>query len=292
MRAEPRSPSGCGITDSVLADLHLHATHSDGRLDPTAVVEAAAARGLATVAIVDHDVVSGLAEAQAAGQRLGVEVIAGVELTARWRSRTLHVLGYAFDPAEPHLVAALARVRAAAEAVVAACLELLQMRGHDLSLADLARYRARYPTPTTLLLALVQRGLLRSRGDLRAVLTLLRAGAPALPVGDAISLIHGARGAAVLAHPGRRVGRVPVDGAALAELAALGLDGVEVGHPAHSGAQQAVYGALAQELGLLATAGSDWHGRPGDPPPGTLGVTPAQLAALGARAGAVATPRS
>src|SRR5438067_5980244 len=92
-----------------LADLHLHTDQSDGRLSPAAVVERAAAAGVAALAIVDHDVVSGLAEARAAGARLGVEVIAGIELTARWRGRTCHVLGYFLDSAEPRLVAARER---------------------------------------------------------------------------------------------------------------------------------------------------------------------------------------
>jgi 3',5'-nucleoside bisphosphate phosphatase len=262
------------------ADLHLHTTHSDGRLAPAAVVEAAAARGLATVAIVDHDVVSGLDEAVDAGQRLGVEVIPGIELTARWQGRTCHLLGYGFDPTAARLRDALERGRAAAQTAVAAALDALRARGYDLSPAELVRYRARYPTPTTLLLTLVQRRLLRSRADLQAVLPLLRASAPGLPVAEAIALVHEAGGAAVLAHPGRRTRGVPLDRSAVAALAGDGLEGVEVEHPAHAPAQRAYYAALTDELGLLATGGSDWHGRPREPLPGTLGVDHPRLEQL------------
>jgi predicted metal-dependent phosphoesterase TrpH len=271
--------------DSSLADLHLHTTHSDGRMAPAVVIEAAAARGLATVAIVDHDVVSGLVEASAAGWRLGVEVIPGVELTAQWRGRTCHLLGYCVDPAEPRLVAALETARAQAKAAVADGLAALRARGHELSAADLGRYQARYPTPTTLLLAAVRQRLLRSRADVLALVRALRPGLPALGVAQAIALVHGAGGAAVLAHPGRRVGRLPLDAAALADLAALGLDGVEVEHPVHTPDQRASYAAIAHELGLAVTGGSDWHGRTRDLPPGALGTLPGELAALRARAG-------
>jgi predicted metal-dependent phosphoesterase TrpH len=250
------------------------------------VVELAAARGLQTIAIVDHDVVSGLEEACLAGQRLGVEVIAGIELTARWQGRTCHVLGYGFDPTAGKLLDTLGRGRATAEAAVAAALDALRARGYDLSADDLSRYRARYPTPTTLLLALVQRRLLRSRADLLALLPVLRAGAAGLSAAEAIALVHGAGGAAVLAHPGRRTRGSSWDRAAITALAGDGLDGIEVAHPAHGAAQRATYACLADGLGLLATGGSDWHGRPRDAGPGAPGVNAASLARLRARVAA------
>lgn len=244
------------------------------------MVEAAASRGLAVVGVVDHDVVSGLDEAVAAGRRLGVEVLAGVELTVRWRGRTCHVLGYGFDPAEPRLLAALDGARAVAQAAVTGALEALRARGYPLDDADVAAFRARYPTPTTLLLALVRRRLLRSRADLLALLPLLRASTPNLPAAEAIALVHAAGGAAVLAHPGRRARGLPLDGEALATLAADGLDGVEAEHPAHAPAERAGYATLATDLGLVATGGSDWHGRPREAMPGTLGTGAERLEAL------------
>src|SRR5262249_58581678 len=120
-------------------------------------------------------------------------------------------------------------------------LAALQARGHALDRAELTRYRARYPTPTTLLLAMVRRGLLRSRADVQALLPLLRGGVPVWTAEQAIALIRGAGGAALLAHPGRRVGRVPLDGAALAALTASGLDGVEGVHPSHTAEQRAAH---------------------------------------------------
>jgi predicted metal-dependent phosphoesterase TrpH len=263
------------------ADLHLHTSHSDGRLAPAAVVATAAARGLRALAIVDHDGVSGLAEALAAGRRLGVEVVPGIELTAHWGGRTCHVLGYYLDPAATGLTEALAATRQAAAATVTAALEALRARGIALAPEELQAFRGRYPTPTTLLLALIRHRRLRSRADLRAVLAVLRAGGPRLAAAQAIALVQAAGGAAVLAHPGRHGG---LDSEMLAALAAAGLDGLEVAHPAHSLAQRTVLTAAAERHGLVPTGGSDWHGRPRDLPPGTLGTDAAALAALRRRA--------
>ena len=65
-----------------MIDLHLHTTASDGLLSPRELVERAAAAGLTTIAVTDHDTVGGLAEAREAGQDLGVRVVAGIEITA------------------------------------------------------------------------------------------------------------------------------------------------------------------------------------------------------------------
>lgn len=88
-------------------DLHCHSTASDGLLTPAALLERAHARGIGVLALTDHDTVAGLAEARAAATRLGVELIDGIELSCTWSGATIHVLGYGFDPAAPALQCAL-----------------------------------------------------------------------------------------------------------------------------------------------------------------------------------------
>src|SRR5262249_59659624 len=122
---------------------------------------------------------------------------------------TCQVLASFLDPAEPRLLATLERARTRAAAAVDAGLELLRAQGHDLSHDDLARYRARYPTPTTLLLAMVRRRLVRTRADLTALLGALRGGAPPWTASEAVALVHGAGGAAGPAPPRRPGPRVP-----------------------------------------------------------------------------------
>src|ERR1700684_3898215 len=92
------------------ADLHLHTTHSDGTYAPAQVVELARRAGLAAVAVTDHDAVGRVTAGRRAAEGTGLEVIAGVEITAEHRGRELHLLGYFFDPGDGALNAALERV--------------------------------------------------------------------------------------------------------------------------------------------------------------------------------------
>src|SRR5215208_2736860 len=87
-------------------DLHLHSTHSDGRWRPRQVVEEAAARHLVAIAVTDHDVLDAIPEAAAAARERDIEFLTGVELTADWDGRTVHILGYGIDPLDGPLRAA------------------------------------------------------------------------------------------------------------------------------------------------------------------------------------------
>ena len=93
------------------ADLHVHTTHSDGTYTPAQVVDLARRAGLAAVAVTDHDTVGGVAVARRAAAGFGVEVVAGVEITAEHRGRELHLLGYFFCTDDGPLTAALEKVR-------------------------------------------------------------------------------------------------------------------------------------------------------------------------------------
>ncbi|MGZ4122319.1 MAG: PHP domain-containing protein, partial [Tumebacillaceae bacterium] len=81
-----------------IADLHAHTTASDGTFRPRELVELAKQKGLAAIAVTDHDTTGGLQEAQLAGQELGVEVVPGIELSTEFEGKEVHVLGYFYDP--------------------------------------------------------------------------------------------------------------------------------------------------------------------------------------------------
>src|SRR3712207_5693067 len=90
-------------------DLHTHSTYSDGLLSPATLVEEAASRGVRFLALTDHDTVAGIPEARAAGDRLGIEVIPGVELSAAFEGGgEVHLLGYFVDIDDPALLEQLA----------------------------------------------------------------------------------------------------------------------------------------------------------------------------------------
>src|SRR5579884_488321 len=145
-------------------DLHVHTSYSDGRLAPREVVAAALERDLSAIAITDHDVVSGLAEASAAAAGSHLEVVPGIEMTCAWEGherRAVHILGYFIDPASRPLQAGLRHAQGLMERHVGAVLEEIRKVGGDLGRADLDRYRHRYAGGAALVLGMLERGVLK-----------------------------------------------------------------------------------------------------------------------------------
>jgi predicted metal-dependent phosphoesterase TrpH len=223
------------------------------------VATTAAAAGLAALALTDHDAVEGVAAARRAGAELGVEIIAGVELSAFENERETHILGLHLVAVEA-MSAQLATFRSArrvrAEKIVAALNALGIPLSFDAVLREAGGGAIGRPHVAR---ALIAGGWVRDPRE--AFDRYLGFRKPAfvpkhtLGVADAIRLVHAAGGIAVLAHPG-------ADGVRdwLEPLAALGLDGVEVRHPSHSAEDIARLGALTDHLGLVPSGGSDWHG--------------------------------
>jgi 3',5'-nucleoside bisphosphate phosphatase len=242
-------------------DLHLHTTWSDGRWQPQTVVEEAVRAGLVAISVTDHDVVGGLAEAQHAAEEQGIQLLAGVELTADWSGRTVHLLGYGIDPGHPGLCAAMDRGREQMAAHVDTVLAALEEAGTPLTLADVGQYRTKYAGGASLVLAMVQGGVLRKAKNGAALLKLASREPRAYTAAEAISLIQAAGGLAVLAHPAKTVRDRPhLTADELRPLADAGLDGIEVWQIVHRQQERAHYLRVADELGLLVTGGSDCHG--------------------------------
>ncbi len=248
-------------------DLHAHTNRSDGSLEPGALVRAAADAGLVAIAVTDHDTTSGLDEAEDAGRALRVQVLTGVEVTARFPGRAMHVLGYGFDRREPGLLALLREILAVRDArnprIVARLCEL----GFPLTMDEVraqARDGATVGRPH-IARALVARGYVP---DTRAAFAnWLRDGGPAyVPAESAepaevVAAVRGAGGVAVVAHP--RQLRVPSPEAyrvLFADLARAGLGGIEVVHPSHKPEERALFARIAAENALVPTGGSDFHG--------------------------------
>jgi len=248
------------LPDGPTVDLHVHSSASDGGLAPEAVVERARAAGLAAVALTDHDTVAGLPAALAAGARLGVRVVTGCEFSVAVSWGEMHLLGY-FLPAESdELEAFLVRCRADRERRGRAMVDRVRAVGVSLDFDQvLAAAGGGAIGRPHVARALVEGG---HAGDLKeAFERFLGNGKPAfvakdkLSLEEAIALIHRAGGIAVLAHPGQSGTRDRIT-----TLARIGLDGVEVLHPSHSWDDARKLDALAGELGLVRSGGSDWHG--------------------------------
>jgi predicted metal-dependent phosphoesterase TrpH len=238
------------------------------------------------IAITDHDVVSGLPEALAAAPA-GLEVVSGIEMTAQWqdgeRSRAVHVLGYFIDPDDAALLAALGRARGLMEKHVDSVLDAIRAVGGSLERADLDRYRHRYAGGAALVLGMLERGVLKSApaGTGMRLLRLAAAEPRAYAVGEAVALIHAAGGVASLAHPSKlRRGQPLLTASDLAPLAACGLDALEAWQWIPGGWGSQHYTAVANELGLLVSGGSDDHGKRAPDGRLRLGAQPIPLAVL------------
>jgi 3',5'-nucleoside bisphosphate phosphatase len=251
-------------------DLHVHSTFSDGTKRPEELVELAFAGGLSVIAITDHDTVEGTAEAQQAGDRIGIQVIPGLELSVRHNDQALHILGYAFDPENPDLLATLTNLQEARHIRNEAILARLAELGIDVQMEEILRQSAMGQTGRPhIARVLMKKGYVCDMDE--AFDQYLRRGAKAYvarrvySADEAIALIHKAGGLSALAHPlniDPSLRNIP---SLLVELVALGLDGLEVYYPTHSAQARKKLAAMAKRYRLIATGGSDYHGeiRPG-----------------------------
>lgn len=257
---DPATPSRAGA-----ADLHVHTTHSDGHCSPGEVVRAAAAHGLAALAITDHDTLSALPIARPEAARLGIELVAGIELTAERDGREIHLLGHFLNIDDPPLSAAVAALREGREQRLVAMVERLTALGLRI---DLPALRRTFPRATLgrrhLGAWLAQTGQVASRRE--AFARFLADDGPAhvpkprLPWADAIALIRGAGGIAGLAHPPRDLREIQ-----LRELVEGGLGSIEVDGPGIGSTHGRRFRDWADLLDLIPIAGSDFHApdRPG-----------------------------
>jgi len=253
-------------------DLHMHTTASDGLLVPRACVELASQRGLRGIAVTDHDTVAGVAEAVDAGGEHGVDVVPGVEISARGQAGDVHVLGLWVDPFDAAFAARLAANRDVRRGRNEAMLEALRRIGFDVRLEEAERIAAERRADGDVSVSrphiaelLVRKGYVSTARE--AFDSYLGEGASAYVAAERISpeeairWIREAGGVAVLAHPGLYRGADEL----IARLGPM-LDGIEAGHADHTDEQERSFRDTAARLGLAATAGSDFHGvRDGDP---------------------------
>jgi predicted metal-dependent phosphoesterase TrpH len=249
----------------VAIDLHVHSTASDGTDPPAGVIAVAAAAGLSVVALTDHDTTAGWAEAAEAAQRLGVVLVPGTEISCQVGGIGVHMLSYLHDPAEPLLQLELDATRDDRLHRARRMVDRIAM-DHDLTWEDVLEHVGEGATVGRphIADAMVARGLVTSRDE--AFATVLHTRSPyyrshyAPDAYRVVPLIRAAGGVPVMAHPraGRR-GRI-VSERVIADLAALGMAGLEVDHRDHDAADRDRMHALARELGLLETGSSDYHG--------------------------------
>ncbi|MFI5027706.1 MAG: PHP domain-containing protein [Solirubrobacterales bacterium] len=240
-------------------ELQCHSTVSDGQLGPAEVVERAAAAGVTTLALTDHDAIAGVTAAAAAARRLGIEFVPAIEMSCvHAYAEDLHICGYWIDLGR----IAGACERAQHERVTRAgeIVERLRAEGFDIHLEDAVREAGDA-------LSIGRPHIARAAGasgDLGPFFEeYLVPGAKAFvprrwPTAEqAIELIHEAGGAAVIAHP---YWDIYEPGEVDDLIRSLGPDGIETFYPTHSEEQTAHLLELCNELELIPTASSDYHG--------------------------------
>jgi predicted metal-dependent phosphoesterase TrpH len=240
-------------------DLHTHSTASDGTLPPEQVIEAAARCGLAALALTDHDTIDGVRAARQAAERVGIRVIAGVELSAFDEEREIHVLALHLSNLDA-LEQRLAELRASRHVRAGKIVEKLNALGVPLTLDEvLQQANGGSVGRPHVARALIARGMVPDFRE--AFMRYLGNNGSAfvakerLSIQDAIAMAHEAGAIAIWAHPsegGRRERLEPLVG--------FGLDGVEIKHPSHSGEDMKRLQALTDFFGLVPSGGSDWHG--------------------------------
>lgn len=277
------------------ADLHLHSNQSDGTEAPAEVMRQAHAHGVRTAALTDHDRTTGWQEAGDAAVALGMTFIPGMELSAKHEWRSVHVLGYLFDPADPALRAETDRIRddriGRAERIVRSI-----GRDYDLHWDDVLAQTVEDATVGRphIADALVARGIVRDRTEAFDGILHPREGyyephyAPD-PL-TAVRLITEAGGVAIIAHPvtsGRdRMMPVPY----IERLIGAGLGGFEIDHRENTAAGKRMLHEIAAAHDLIVTGSSDYHGTGKPNRPGENTTSDEMVARLIARATGT-TPR-
>jgi predicted metal-dependent phosphoesterase TrpH len=262
-------------------DLHMHTTASDGRLSPAELVARAAAAGLTTISVTDHDTVAAVAEVTAAARPHGIRVVPGIEITAIDDGRDVHMLGYFFDPASEPLTTLLVSQRALRVSRVREIAARLASLGMAVDAEAVLLKAAARPGSSVgrpqIARELVRAGYVTSVQE--AFELWLTPGRPGFVarIGPSpaavVETIQQAGGVASMAHPG-----VTRRDELIAPLADRGLDAIEVYHSDHTAEDVTAYRHLATRLNLLISGGSDFHGddsssaKPARPHRSTFGV--------------------
>lgn len=265
--------------------MHIHSWYSDdGEFSPAALVNMCAARGIAQMAVTDHNTVKGVPEALREARALGIDCVPGIEIDCELHGVNLHILGYHIDWQSE----AFARIerdihRQSADASLN-MLQKVNALGFDVSAEEMrAAARGRYRPDHWTGEMFAEVLLAKPQYSAHPLLRPYRPGADraenpfvsfywdwfsqgkpcfvpiAYPGADAvIQTIHRHGGAAVVAHPGLALsGRADM----IAQLSSLGIDGIEAQSSYHTDEQAAFYARIAKERGLFITRGSDFHGK-------------------------------
>ncbi len=248
------------------ADLHVHSTASDGTMSPADIVRRAAGLGIKLLAITDHDTLDGLPEAESAANIHGIQLIRGLEISVSYRDRSFHVLGLGLQDLHPETREIILRIQEGRRKRNPMIIRKLNLMGYRISYHDVVSIAGGDIVGRPhIAQELVNRGYVT--GLKQAFNRFLRPGKAAYvhrwrpDVMTAVRVIRKSGGIPVLAHPGLiSVSSQSTLRHLILELKTQGIQGIETLYSMHTPVQVAFFERIADELGLVKTGGSDFHG--------------------------------
>ncbi len=253
------------MTTYLNADLHCHSVVSDGTLSPEALAARAKANGVELWALTDHDEIGGQHRAAAAAHAQGMAYLTGTEISVTFADTTVHIVGLGFDPDDQQLAQGLAATRGGRAERAKDMAEQLAQVGIPHAFEGALKFVGNPDliSRTHFARFLVETGVCRDTSEVfRRFLT---EGKPGYvphrwaALGDAVRWITQAGGMAVIAHPARYKFSANAEYALFSEFKQHGGRGVEVVTGSHTAAEYVTYAGMAQEFGLAASRGSDFH---------------------------------
>ena len=267
-------------------DLHLHSYFSDGTMSPTALVERADSLGQNKIAITDHDGIDGVEEAVRAGEKLGVEVVPGIEFSTSMKDGPkIHMLGYGIDIYDRRICLVLDALKDIRRERNVRLLKVLGEMGYEISADELEQGDGRtYIGKPDIAIVMAKKGYIKDPNDafgpggVFSTPEVKAVKKSEIDTIDAMRLIHVVGGITVLAHPGKlKRLKKPDDPQQTAEkgtddfyravdalverlIVEGGLDGIECRHTDHKERDCVEFEKTAKKYNLIITGGSDYHG--------------------------------
>ena len=243
----------------VKIDLHTHTKFSDGYFTPQELLEKVSETNISVLAITDHDTIDAIPSAVTLGEKLGITVVPGIELSAQDGERDLHILGYFMDIENETFKEYLTLFKSERIKRVERIIAKLKNLGYSITIEDVLTLSGTSVVGRPHIAdALVKLGIVKSFYE--AFQKLLGNTSPAyekkyyVSPANAIKIIQDAGGIAVIAHPGA----LPEE--TIRELIKANIDGFEIYHPSHSAQQMKYYEGITTNYFLYGTGGSDFHG--------------------------------
>lgn len=240
-------------------DLHSHTKFSDGYFTPQELLEKVNEKNISVLSITDHDTIDAIPSAISLGEKLGITIVPGVELSSQDGERDLHILGYFIDIEDENFKKYLAIFKAERVKRAERIIAKLNVLGFPITINDVLAFSETSVVGRPHIAdALVKLGIVKSFYE--AFQKFLGNNSPAyekkyyISPANAIRIIQEAGGIAIIAHPGA----LPEE--TISELIKANIDGFEVYHPSHSTQQMKYYEGITTNYFLYGTGGSDFHG--------------------------------